>query len=148
MPPSPRDPRPAGYDDWLRALSRAMADEGARGAAEHRAADAAPPAEEVLDAVPPGEGLPVSQPAPLREQRVWDLCKPHLVPVAVAVAVGMVLVGFLVSTVNWFFPRVPPPSPQTIFDAQWDAHRRGTDIAAPEVLQDAAGKAEEKPQGP
>ncbi len=96
-----------------------------------------PPMDEVLRVV-----VTESRPAAAREAihpvvaagetRVWDVCRPYLVPALLTLAVGLLLVSFITSSIRWLFPGQSGPSRQEKFDAEWNMHRPETDEAPPE----------------
>lgn len=129
------DDRPAeDRDELLRALEQAMA--GGPAPREDLPRQG-PPMDEVLQVV-----VTESRPAAAREAirpmvasgdtRVWDVCRPYLIPAALTLAVGLLLVSFLTSSIRWFLPGQFAPSQQERFDAEWNTHRPETDEAPPE----------------
>jgi hypothetical protein len=74
-----------------------------------------------------------------KDVRVWDLCRPHIVPTGIFLALMMLLVGGIYTLLGFYYSsRLAGPSSQEVFDARWDAHRRGVDI----ISQDEPGEGE------
>ncbi len=155
-----------GDEAWRRGIERALAghggvDEPARPAAE----PPCPPRERgpARDAFASGETLgaaPSVRSAGVqsdRDTRVWHLYKPYLLPVLCIAVVGVVLAVAISAVSRWLLPPMLGPPSGAVFEAEWDAHRRGLDIAAPEVLkeleeeptsQESAPTAPIEPHGP
>lgn len=69
------------------------------------------------------------------DPRVWDLCKPYLLPIAVCSGVGLFVVFGVLAALRWYTSEYGGPSQQQRFEALWGAHRRGDDLAPPETLE-------------
>lgn len=64
----------------------------------------------------------------LAAPRVWDLCKPYVLFVAVVLLGGLASIGGLVWLTQWLIPPTRSPSPSAPIDARWDVRRRGLHI--------------------
>ena len=163
---SHKAPPDSGYQDWLRALEKAVQGDrtGARDPTLHGQPPRSPDDHAIQDEIvqgTPRQSMVVRQEAGSgvpgeSDPRVWDLCKPYVLPVAVCAGVGLSVVFGVLAALRWYSSEYSGPSQQQTFDALWGAHRRGDDIAAPETLEEidraqrakATLEAEAPPDGP
>jgi len=79
--------------------------------------------------------------------RVWDLCKPYVLLVAVVLLGGVAGIGGAVWLTQWLIPPTRPPAPSAPIEARWDVRRRGLDILpdaqpAPQLSEPSAKQAD------
>lgn len=135
------------YQQWLKALAQAMqSDEsipppeiGSWGKKVGEASEFDPPsqhttrnhskdsfAEDISSQAPP-EKTDLDSRSSVPAPRVWDLCKPYVIFVAVLLG-GLLGIGVLLKLGQWLMPLTRPSVPSVPIEAQWEVERRGLHI--------------------
>ncbi len=143
------DKQPEGeYRRWLEALAKAMGSDKADQAAQSPPWSPEPAGLLESDATGlEGAQNPFAQspPEPISSQsgaspaeagktlaisspRIWDLCKPYVLLVAVVLLGGLAGIGSLVWLAQWWIPPTRPPASESPIEAQWEVRRRGLHI--------------------
>ncbi len=113
----------ADQQDWLHAVEDAVRGERPRAMPPRGPRRLSPVSQDMAD-------------GPEKPVRVWDVWKPHVLPVACLGLAGFLVVAGILTGLSWFRSSVSEPSQQATFDALWGAHRRGDDIGAPEAIDE------------